>query len=439
MKKIPPLSPHKTRRDWLSFRPYYHKSVLIVFLLGITSGLPFLLVSSTLGAHLKDLGYSNTLICGLAWLTLPYALKFIWAPIVDKYKVPLFHRYFGHRRAWLFCAQILTTFFIILLNKAILLDLFWLSLVGILLCFCAATQDIVYEAFRVESLLETEQSYGAGAAVVGFRIGMLLSGAFALYVAEYWGWQFTYYVMAACMGFGILGTLLAKEPPHLRPTYKNIAIGLTLKDFLQKRPWLIILPFIFLFKLGDTVMNTITIIFLTDLGFNKVEIAGVAKTFGIGAMIVGGVLGGVILMSLNLRKTLFLSACLQILSCIGYFIQAQVGHSLPILYFTMGLENLSCGINQTALITYMSRLCYQPSTATHYAILSSFSSFARIHISSLAGFIQHFVGWSVFHLIIALLCLPALGYIIIFRSHFSRFSFSKNPFQSPPSFANNKL
>lgn len=417
---------------WSHVRPFTHRSVLIIFLLGITSGLPFLLITSTLGAHLKDMGYSNTLICTLAWLTVPYALKFLWAPLIDTYNIPILRDLLGRRRAWLFVAQCLTAVCILLLNKATHLHLFWISVTGLMLCVCASTQDIVFEAFRVESLPEQEQSFGAAAAVIGFRIGMLVSGAFALFLADAWDWNTSYRIMAMSMGFGILGTLIAKEPKERKvQAVSHTPIGFQLKDFLSRRPWHIILPFIFLFKLGDTVMNTITVIFLTDLGFQKIEIASVAKSFGISAMILGGFLGGILLNSLNLRRTLILSSFLQIASCLSYYAQAQVGHSLPLLYVTMAIENLSCGINQTALIAYLSRLCYQPSTATHFAILSSFSSFSRIQLSSLAGFVQYYVGWSFFHVIMAFLCLPALVLLFVFKMHFARFSFRNTSIKAP--------
>lgn len=417
---------------WSYIRPFTHRSVLIIFLLGITSGLPFLLITSTLGAHLKDMGYSNTLICTLAWLTVPYALKFLWAPFIDTYSVPLLHNLLGRRRSWLLLAQCLTAACILLLNEATTMNLLGMVLTGLLLCICASTQDIVFEAFRVESLPENEQSYGAAAAVIGFRIGMLVSGAFALFLADSWGWDASYRIMAMSMGFGILGTFIAQEPRKRSPlNAARIPIGIQLKDFLSRRPWHVILPFIFFFKLGDTVMNTITVIFLTDIGFNKVEIAAVAKSFGITAMICGGFLGGIFLNYLNLRRTLILSCTLQIFSCLSYYFQAQVGHSLPLLYVTMAVENLSCGINQTALIAYLSRLCYQPSTATHFAILSSFSSFSRIQLSSLAGFVQSYVGWSLFHAIMAVFCLPALAMLWLFKMHFARFSFRNSSVKAP--------
>lgn len=414
---------------WKNLKPYTHKSVMIVFLLGVASGLPFLLITSTLSAHLKDMGFGNTLICTLSWLTIPYALKFLWAPIVDFKYIPILSSLLGHRRSWLLVSQVMTTLCILVLNNAFNQNLFWIVISGLVLCLCASTQDIVFEAFRVESLSDDDQSYGAAAGVIGFRIGMLISGAFALFIADTWGWETSYHVMSLSMGFGILGTIIAQEPQKpTKESHKQDPIGLQLQDFLLRRPWRIILPFIFLFKLGDTIMNTITVIFLTDLGFNKIEIASVAKTFGITAMIFGGFLGGILLHTLNLRFTLILSCCLQIISCLAYYAQANIGYHIDLLYFTMAIENLSCGINQTALIAYLSRLCYQPSTATHFAILSSFSSFSRIQLSSFAGFVQYYFGWSSFHLIMGILCFPALIMLFLFRRHFSRFSFHKNPF-----------
>lgn len=392
---------------------------MCVFLMGINSGLPFLLLTSTLSAYLKDKGLSNQVICALTGITLPYAFKFVWAPFIDYFNIPFLTKFMGKRRAWLFVAQIAAAIGIVNVSIHTQSSLFVLTLSGVLLSFLAATQDIVFEAFRVEALRKEEEAYGAGAAVMGFRVGMLISGAFALFIAHEYGWQFAYSVMAGSMMLGVIGTVFAEEPKtiplHAKANPDFIA---SILDFARKRPWAIILPFIFLFKLADTVLNTVTVIFLKDLGFTNFEIAAVAKTFGIGAMIVGGFMGGILLYRFHLQRTLVISCVLQILACLGYYAQAHVGHDTAFLYFTMGLENITCGISQAALIAYMSRLCYRPQTAAHFAFLSSFSSFSRIYLSMFAGFLELYVGWMSFHLWVSLGCLPALCMAICMKKHF---------------------
>ncbi|USO01755.1 MAG: MFS transporter [Alphaproteobacteria bacterium] len=407
-------------KNWVcTLSVYMRRRVICVFLMGITSGIPFLLLTSTLSAYLKDKGIPNHIICSLTGITLPYALKFLWAPLLDCFRVPFLTSLLGHRRAWLFVAQIGTAASIINLSFYTQADLWLLVVAGSTLSFLAATQDIVFEAFRVETLRKEEEAYGAGAAVMGFRVGMLISGAFALLIAHEHGWQVAYLVMAACMVLGVVGTLLADEPITIPlSSQSNPSFIGTILDFSRKRPWFIVLSFIFLFKLADTVLNTVTVIFLKDLGFSNFEVATVAKTFGIVSMIVGGAMGGVMLYKLHLRHTLIVSCLLQIIACLGYFVQAKVGHDITLLYVTMGLENITCGISQTALIAYLSRLCYRPQTAAHFAFLSSFSSLSRIYLSTFAGFLEQHMGWATFHLWISLATVPALVMVMVLKNHF---------------------
>lgn len=426
-----------------------HKSLvqetrlLTIFLLGFSSGLPFLLILSTLNVWLVESGISKTQIGVLAWVTIPYALKFCWAPCLDYLKVPFLCRWLGQRRGWILAAQIALMGALIGLGftepaSHIRLTAVWALLVG----FFSATQDIAVEAYRVEVLPREQVGYGASASVLGYRFGMLIAGAGAMYLAAYFPWSAVYSLMAACVFIGVLATLCSQEPPTIErasvpPKLSSMSHGSwfvqlaiwyqqlvkqPLKSLFKASDWYIVLPFIFTYKAGDTIINAMSMPFLMEMGFTKVEIAHVAKTFGITAMIVGGLLGGLLLSRWNLRRCLFICSTLQILASTLFIVQASVGYQFGFLFLTMGIENLVCGMTQVALIAYLSRLCHQPYTASHYALLSSFASLVRVALTTGAGWLADHLLWSEFYLVVALGCIPSLIFIYYCSKHFLRIS-----------------
>ena len=303
------------------------------------------------------------------------------------------------------------------------------ALCTFLVSFCAASQDNVMEAYRVEILSKQERGPGASASVLGFRLGMWVSGGGALYLAAHFNWFVVYILMALCVVVGLLATLMAREPIHTPSTKEKSnsssfseliqkAVWPAFNSFFQRGDWLLILTFILFYKVGDTVLNMMSIPFLLEIGFSKIEIAHIAKTFGIFAMIVGGFVGGILLMRINIFKNLVLCNILLIVSCMMFMVQAHYGHHLGLLVLTMGIENLACGMSAAALIAYLSGLCEQPHTATHYAILSSFGSFSRIGLSMGAGWVADQMNWVSFYAVVAAACLPCLLLLAIFGRYF---------------------
>ena len=202
----------------------------------------------------------------------------------------------------------------------------------------------------------------------------------------------------------------------------KVVVFKALKIFVRKLDWQIIIPFILSYKIADTVLNVMSMPFLLEIGFNKVEIASVARTFGISAMVVGGAVGGLLLMWQSLRDNLMLCVALQALASGLFVLQAQYGHDVSFLFITMGIENFTCGMSQVALISYLSQLCVHKNTALHYGILSSFASFVRVSFSALAGWLADHFAWSQFYSMVCVSCVPSLVLLLVYATHFRQLS-----------------
>ncbi|MBL0942677.1 MAG: MFS transporter, partial [Alphaproteobacteria bacterium] len=372
--------------------------------------------------------------------TLPYALKFLWAALIDNLRLPYLYGALGRRRSWMILSQLTLMISLAglgLTNPAH--NIFMTATLVFLVSLSAASQDAVIEAYRVEVFDKNQLGQGASASVLGFRLGMWVSGGGALYLAAIFkNWSLVYTLMAACVSIGIVATLFVSEPSlNNRANLKKFKASsfstnnlkkffhtrfkLSLTSFFNKEDWFLILAFIFLFKIGDTILNMMSIPFLFEIGFSKVEIAHIAKSFGIMAMIIGGIVGGFLLSYMSMVNNFLLCIILQIISCMLFMLQAYIGHHIGFLILTMGIENLACGISATTLVFYFSNLCHYPHTATHYALLSSFSSIARLGLSMLAGWLADALPWANFYALGAIGCLPCLMLLIYYQRHFMQY------------------
>ncbi len=351
---------------------------------------------------------------------MPYALKFLWGPLVDKYKIPILYKHFGLRRSWILLAQLCLGIGLIALgNSDPANNLILTVCLALFVGFSSAIQDIASEAYRIEIIPRAKVGAGASASVLGYRFGMLCSGAGTMTVAAVTGsWRIAYTCTALCILIGIITTLLSREPAINRPP-KELTIWRTVRTFIRGRDWQIIIPFILSYKVSDTILNAMNMPFLVEIGFNKLEIAYVAKTFGISAMIFGGIAGGFLLLKQSLRQNLVTCVVLQGIAASLFIIQAQSGNNILTLFIVMGVENFACGMAQVALIAYMSQLCSLQSTAFHYAILSSFASFVRVIFSAIAGWLADRMGWSVFYGLVCLSCIPSLLILWFCVKHFA--------------------
>jgi len=439
-------------RRWLeSCRVYTDRRVLAILFLGFSSGLPLALTFGTLSLWLAEVGISKTTIGLFALMGAPYTFKFVWAPLVDRMPVPYLTRRLGRRRGWAIVTQLALMATIAGLGATNPLARPWLTAVfALMVAFWSASQDIVVDAYRVEIL--EERQYGAGAAmiVLGYRIGMLVSGAGALYLATYVGWLATYGLMAVFMTVGIATILLNPEPkvqksresveqenriaayleanPHLQGKKSQAlawvygAVIGPFAEFMSRRGWLVILLFILLYKFGDALAGVMSNPFYIELGFTKIQIANISKAFGLAATIIGGVTGGVIVNRLGILKSLFVCGILQMLSNLMFAVLAMVGNDPRMLTLTIAVENLSGGMGTAAFVAYLSSLCNIAYTATQYALLTSFMAFGRTLLSSSGGWMADHMSWINFFIATTGAALPGLLLLVWITKRLPGFS-----------------
>lgn len=403
------------------YNTYINKRMLILMALGFTSGFPFLLVFGTLSFWLKDLDISYTLIGAFSLVKIPYSLKWVWSPIVDNVKLPILYK-LGRRRSWavfiqflLFCALVGMAF----TNTEI--HTLHMALFAFIASFLSASQDIVLDAYRVESFEDEPEKQASGVAiyVLGYRLGLIFSGAGAIYMASVISWPKVYVIMACGLLVGLTAILLAKEPQKYQ--YKKYKLKIKdsiafiknslvnpFKDFTKRQHWYWILLFIFTYRLSNAYFGPMSFPFYVDLGFTKTEIASVIKIYGMIAAILGGLAGGLIVMKIGLKKSLIIFGLAQCLTTFLFAVQAQYGHNMPLFITIITLENFSSGLATTALVAYISSLCNKLYTATQYALLSSVMSLSRDIFSSTSGLLAQNVSWDVFFLICGFLSLPSL-------------------------------
>lgn len=405
---------------------YLRPRLIIILLLGFSSGLPLALTASTLTAWLADVNVNLATIGLFAAAATPYSLKFLWSPLIDGLRFPVLCRLIGRRRGWMLAMQA-----VLMAGLTVMAGLDPVSMPLAVAC-CAlcistasASQDIVIDAYRVESLKPEEQGAGAAMAVLGYRLGMIVSTAGALYLATYFGWRLTYLAMAALVGVGMATILLAKEPkaefpeteslPPSAPVLERIAawgreyVVEPFHDFTLRPGWATILLFILLYKLGDAFMGGMTNPFLLSLGFAKTDIADIVKIYGIAATIAGSFIGGALIPRWGMMRTLWICGIGHAITNLMFVAQAQVGADAHFLAASITLENISGGMSTAAFVAFLSSLCHTHFTATQYALLSSLSAIGRTWLSTPAGWFAKHLGWEGFFVLATLLAVPGLA------------------------------
>jgi len=411
---------------------YFDRRMLKMVLLGFSSGFPYLLVFGTFNLWLKDAGVSLAAIGLFSLAKAPYSMKWIWSPIVDRVQLPLFGK-LGRRRGWALFSQLLL--FFALLGMSITnptLNPWHMAVFAFLTVVASATQDIVLDAYRIESFNNREQGAGVAVFVLGYRIGTIFSGAGALFLAAVMSWEDVYKIMTLGAVVGMVTILLSKEPKKLKEKsakkkkenlwkrgvlfLKNALYG-PLADFMARPHWLLILLFVFLYKMSDAYIAPMAYPFYDDMGFSKIEIASVIKVYGIIATIAGTLLGGLVVSRFGIIKSLLWCGVLQGLSNLVFVWQAEVGHNIYALMVTISVENISGGLSTAAFVAYLSSLCNVAYTATQYALLSSFMSLARDVFAATSGFVVTAVSWSAFFTLTSLMSVPALLILLFLVRH----------------------
>lgn len=427
MKENSRIGEGRARTNWRqAVAAYTEPRVLQVLALGFASGLPLLLTYSTLSAWLATAGVKRAEIGAFALVGTPYAFKFLWAPLMDRLPPPL---PFGRRRGWGITIQILLIAAILGLGLCHPKhNLARMAFFSVLVAFLSASQDIVIDAWRVESLNRDQQAPGAAMIQSGYRIAMLVSGAGGLLIAAYAGWFAAYATMAGLLGVGLLVFLLAPEPKvsaetslasgsgwqSLRRAFSTAVIG-PFRDFMTRPLWPVILIAIFGYKLGEAMAGVMSTPLYIALGFTLPEIAAASKVFGFFSILAGALLGGVVTTRFGIFRSLVLCGILQSIGNLFFVLQAVGGHRIAYLALCVTAENLTGAMAGTALITYLSSLCSPDFTATQFALLSALASLGRTVVASSGGILSEEIGWVRFFLLTSVIALPAIALIVWLR------------------------
>jgi PAT family beta-lactamase induction signal transducer AmpG len=419
------------RTSWReSFAVYLQPRVLIVLFLGFSSGLPLALSGSTLLVWMREAGVDLGTIGLFALVGTPYTLKFLWAPLTDALHVPLFAHAFGRRRGWLVFSQLLLIATILLLAMSDpARSPAFVALAALLVATASSTQDIVVDAFRVESLPESEQAAGMASYVAAYRIGMLVSTAGALFIVSGFestglpraaAWTWGYVVMAALVLLGTATALFATEPEQsvradaatcAETAFSRIlhaAIG-AFSEFLSRRDAIAALAFVVLFKFTDAFSGTMTAPFVIDLGFSRNDYAAIVKGVGLAATLIGGFAGGFLARRYSLAASLWIGGVLQALANLSFSWLALTGLSQWALAVAITAENFTSAIGTVIFVAYLSALCRNPlHTATQYALLTALAAVGRTYLSAGAGFVAKATGWPAFFAICVLVAVPSL-------------------------------
>ena len=388
----------------------------ILLILGFASGLPLALTSGTLQAwmtveniDLKTIGFFS--LVGQA-----YVFKFLWSPVMDRYTPP----FLGRRRGWL-----LTTQCLLLIAIAAMgflepsTQLRWMAALAVVIAFCSASQDIVFDAWKTDVLPAEERGAGAAISVLGYRLGMLVSGGLALWLADKWlGWQGMYWLMAALLVPCIIATLLAPEPSDVIPVPKSLeqAVVAPLKDFFgRNNAWLILL-LIVMYKLGDAFAMSLTTTFLIrGVGFDAGQVGMVNKTLGLFATIIGALYGGVLMQRLTLFRALLIFGILQGVSNAGYWALSVTDKHIYSMAAAVFFENLCGGMGTAAFVALLMTLCNKSFSATQFALLSALSAVGRVYVGPIAGWFVEAHGWPTFYLFSVIAAIPGILLLLICR------------------------
>ena len=410
----------------LGWRDLADRRVALMIGLAFATGLPYLLVLPTLALRLREAGVAITLIGLFSWLGFAYSLKFLWSPVIDGVDVPVLARLLGRRRAWLIVCELFTAAALLGIGFSDpATGLAWTALFTFLAAFGSATHDVVTDGWRIDAAPDERQGIMVAAYQLGYRIAMLFAGAGALYIAEFVGWRASYAAMAALLGVGVIATLLSPvidRPPDDAALAKrrldfNRAVKAPLADLWRRigpmLPWVFAL--MALYRVSDFLSGVMANPLYVDLGYSKVEIASVAKVYGIWVSIVGAFAGGISVAKLGLFRTMLIGAVLQAVSHLAYAWLSLQPPTIWALTVAISADNLSLAYGGTALVTYMSALTSPGFTATQYALFSSLYALPGKAIAGASGFIVQAWGYAAFFCMTAAILLPVTALLVFVR------------------------
>jgi PAT family beta-lactamase induction signal transducer AmpG len=390
----------------------FSRRMAVALIMGYAAGLPLELTGFVLKTWMAETGVDLTVIGLFALVGLPYTLKFLWAPVLDRFTL----RLFGRRRGWLMVFQSSLMLAIISLGNTDPLKAPWMVAgIAFLVTFISASQDIVIDAYRREDLADNELGLGSALYVGGYRIGMLLASGGGLILADHLPFGLVYTLLAFCLLPGLLATLLTPEPPTPFGTPRTMreAIVEPFLEYFKRNNALWILAFILMYKIGDTMASSMTAPFYIHLGFSKTEIGALVKLIGFWAIIGGTMAGGIVMLKIGINRCLWIFGVLQAVSTAGFAVLSQLGNNLTALAVVIGFENLSAGLGTAAYMAFMASITNKRFTATQYALLTSLMGVPRVLVSSGTGFMAKHMGWTGFFIFCTLIALP--GLLILFK------------------------
>lgn len=379
-----------------------------VALLGFASGLPLALTGGTLQAWMAVEGVDLKTIGFFSLVGLPYALKFFWAPLLDRFTLP----FLGRRRGWILFMQFGLMGLIFLLGISSPQKTPWLvAFIALVLTFTSASHDIVFDAYRADVLKENERGLGAAVSVTGYRIAMLISGAFALILSASLGWRLTYVLMSSLMFIGAIATYFGPEPEYnvSPPDSLKEAISGPLEEFFNRPAAWSFISLIILYKIGDAFAGSLTTAFLIrGPEFSVGEVGAINKGLGLVATIFGALFGGVLMARMGLYRSLMAFGILQAISNLSFMLLAYVGKVYSVMVIAVAFENLAGGMGTAAFVAFLMSLCDNRYTATQFALLSALASLGRIFVGPPSGILSQELGWVTFFFLTFLAAIPGL-------------------------------
>jgi PAT family beta-lactamase induction signal transducer AmpG len=396
-----------TQTDWKT--ALLNRRMLICIFTGFTSGLPLYILVSLLPAWLRSEGVDLKSIGLFALIQLPFTWKFLWAPLFDRYSLPM-----GRRRGWLLVTQLA-----LLLSIPVVgsfqpkLDLWTIAYLAAVVAFFSASQDIVLDAYRRELLLETELGLGNAVHVNAYKIAGLVPGALSLVLADHMPWNAVFLITALFMLPGLAMTLLVREPELKQGAPKTLrqAVVEPFHEFISRNGWQsagLVLAFIFFYKLGDSMATALATPFYLDMGFTKTEIGLVAKNAGLWPSVIGGLLGGVWMIKLGINRALWLFGIVQMAAILGFAWLTTVGHSLFWLAMVIGVEAFGVGLGTAAFVAFIARTTNPLYTATQFALFTSLAAVPRTFANAATGYLVEALGWATFFLMCFALAVPGM-------------------------------
>ncbi|SLM27655.1 Protein AmpG [Desulfamplus magnetovallimortis] len=395
------------------------RKMLVSLIMGFSCGVPLLLTISVLQAWMKREGVDLSVIGFFSLVGLPYTLKFLWAPIFDRFTLP----FLGRRRGWLIVAQLLLMLSIIMLGFTNPGKAPWMvAFAAFLVTFFSASQDIVVDAYRREDLSDEELGLGSSMYIYGYRVGMLLASGGGLILADIIPFSVVYFLMAVSMIPGVITTIVTPEPPQVtgQPVNLYSAVIEPLKEYFSRKGAIMILLFILFYKIGDTMASAMTTPFYMDIGFTMTEIGTVVKLFGFWATLAGTFGGGILMLRMGINMSLWIFGILQAISTACFALLAMAGHSVPLLSCVIAFENISSGMGTAAYAAFMASMTDRRFTATQYALLSSLMGIPRVMASAPTGFFAKNMGWEGFFIVCTIAAVPGLVLLFFMQSAINR-------------------